>query len=386
MLGIMAIACCQTARSTGRSSHRRLASPSLRSTSALSPQPPLHPAEFVASGTSSENNWQQASPANFVDVTPLAAKIRSEVRNYSQHHPLKLVGILANVGPFRQDSQLYSERIAEALQEDLIDYELWRCKADTPLMIQETIRKANEAEEVDGIIVFYPIFPAAQQGPYKNRLNGVYNKTHDSHFRDLVSRGKDVEGLRGTKWYHNSRRKSGSKDASQIVYPCTARSVEAILEQYHSWDSQSPAFPWLGQTVSIVNRSEIVGRPLAAMLARKGANVYSIDEDTIIKFWAGGERLQRCITSLEECVAESSIIVTGVRHEGFQIPTDCIASNSTLVNVSEFTNIDEESLLRRPDIRYIPQVGKVTVAILEENLVQLHRRKLNPADWVGEVS
>jgi methylenetetrahydrofolate dehydrogenase (NAD+) len=308
-------------------------------------------------------------------VAPLAAKIRSEVRKYSQHHSLKLVGILADGGPFRQDSQLYSERIAESLQEDLIAYELWRCKADTPQIVQETIRKANDAEDVDGIIVFYPIFSADQKGPYKNRLNGVYYKTHDSHFRDLVSQEKDVEGLRGTKWYHNSRRKSWSEDASQIVYPCTARSVEAILEHHHPWDSKSPALPWLGQTVSIVNRSEIVGRPLASMLARKGANVYSIDEDTIIKFWAGGERLQRCITSLEECVAESSIIVTGVPYEGFQIPTDCISSNSTLVNVSEFTNIDEQSLLSRPDIQYIPQVGKVTVAILEENLVQLHRRK-----------
>lgn len=377
MLGDMGIAFLQRAWSVGRSNLRRLASPSWRSTSALNKEPPLHPTEVFASGTPSENFCRKSVPPHVVDVTPLASKIRSGVRNYSRHHSLKLVGILADGGRFRQDSELYSERIAESLDEDFINYELWRCKAETPLAIQETIRRANEAEDVDGIIVFYPIFPAAEKGPYKNRLNGVYYKTHDSHFRDLVSQDKDVEGLRGTKWYHNSRRKAGSKDTSQVVYPCTARSVEVILEHYHPCESKSPSMPWKGQTVSIVNRSEIIGRPLATMLARKGANVYSIDEDTIIKFWSGGERLQRSVTSLEECVGESNIVVTGVPHEGFQIPSDYIANNSTLVNVSEFTNVDENSLLRRPDIRYIPQVGKVTVAILEDNLVQLHRRKFD---------
>ena len=32
-----------------------------------------------------------------------------------------------------------------------------------------------------------------------------------------------------------------------------------------------------GKSVTVINRSEIVGRPLAAMLANDGADVYSVD-------------------------------------------------------------------------------------------------------------
>ncbi len=330
--------------------------------------------EKAVSTTSTSSSLKHPFPSHFVDVTSLAEEIRDQVRKYSQSHLLKLVGILADVGPFRNDAELYSERISKCFLEDHINYELWRCRADSPSRIQEIIQKANEDEDVDGILVFYPIFPTSQKGPYKNRLSGVYYKTHDSHFRDLVAPSKDVEGLRGTKWYHNPRRKSKSNDSSQIVYPCTARSVQAILEQYHEWDDQVPS--WHTQTVSIVNRSEIMGRPLAAMLASKGATVFSIDESTVLKFWPDGERSQRCTISLKDCLSESNILVTGVPHDNFQIPIEHISSGTTLVNVSEFTNVDEAHLLDRTDIRYIPQVGKVTVAILEDNLMRLHKRKL----------
>ncbi len=42
-----------------------------------------------------------------------------------------------------------------------------------------------------------------------------------------------------------------------------------------------------GKTVTIVNRSEVVGRPLAAMLANDGARVYSVDLDGIQVFHRG---------------------------------------------------------------------------------------------------
>jgi methylenetetrahydrofolate dehydrogenase (NAD+) len=289
------------------------------------------------------------------------------------------------------DSELYSERIAKTCAEDGIGYDVWRCPpVTTPEEIGHTIRHANENPQVDGILVFYPVFTnTRQKGPYKNRLQGVYYKTYDCHFRDLVALDKDVEGLRGTKWYHNHRRhktprggqrQQQQQQSQQLVYPCTARSVEAILEHYHfsagKKETAVTTSHWRGQTVSIVNRSEIVGRPLAAMLAAKGATVYSIDDSsTVIKFWPRGERLQRCQMTLQECLSESTILVTGVPHEDFQIPTSCIPLHTTVVNVSEFPNVSENELVNRTDITYIPQVGKVTVAILEENLVLLHRQR-----------
>jgi methylenetetrahydrofolate dehydrogenase (NAD+) len=306
-----------------------------------------------------------------IDVTPLADSIRQEVRQYTQqHNHLQLVGILAEVGPFRHDAELYSERIQETLQEDGIQYQLWRCQGHQQQQLESVIRQANENSNVHGIVVFYPIYPPSIPGPYKNRLTGVYYKTQDDYVRNVVDPAKDVEGICGTKWYHAPQLKQ-----PRLVYPCTAMSVQQILEHYHSKD-------WQDQVVSVVNRSEILGRPLAAMLAAAGATVYSIDADSILRFRPDG-RSHRCSSNLklQDCLAESSVVVTGVPHADFDIPTNFLAEGTTVVNVSEFTNVCEETLLaHRPDIKYIPQVGKVTVAVLEQNLVRLHQRSLADAD------
>ena len=69
-----------------------------------------------------------------------------------------------------------------------------------------------------------------------------------------------------------------------------------------------------GKVVTVINRSEIVGRPLAAMLANDGATVYSVDIDSIYVFKQG--RLIPAdddgITA-EACVRKAEIVVTGVR-------------------------------------------------------------------------
>lgn len=41
-----------------------------------------------------------------------------------------------------------------------------------------------------------------------------------------------------------------------------------------------------------------------------------------------------------------------------------------MVNVASYKNVDEPSLLAVPGVRYVPLVGKVTVAMLERNLLR----------------
>jgi methylenetetrahydrofolate dehydrogenase (NAD+) len=273
----------------------------------------------------------------------------------------------------------YSERIAETCWEDGIHYELLRCTGDDPSTVSERILQANSRSDIDGLLVFYPIFaaqPVTDRGPYKNRLTGVYYKTQDDYLRDLVDPSKDVEGLCGdynARWLF----RAGNRPTDDRVVPCTALSVKLILDHYHH-----AAPSWNGQIVSVVNRSEIMGRPLAAMLALEGAIVYSIDADSILQFRPGG-RLRRCTSpeiNLEWCLQQSSVVVTGVPSPEFQIPAEAIAPGTTVVNVSEFTNVCEDTLLDRPGVKYIPQVGKVTVAVLEHNLLRLHRKAQRRVD------
>ena len=362
-----------------------------------------------------------------IDVTPLAESLRSKVREFTKNKKhLKLIGILANEGSHRLDSEIYSDRIQQTFEEDGIDYEVWKYpetgEAGEDLdkrhclvsgkeiqqarlqWIKDKIKIINSSSDIDGALVFYPIHPFGPKGPYKCKLTGVYYKTQDDHIRDLIHPSKDVEGLCGTKWFQI--RDSGQKYPPSI-YPCTALSVLRILEEYHirrgsrktrgnnkfhkgtdkngTNDSSDKEFEqnkcWRDQTISIVNRSEIMGRPLAVMLAEKGATVYSIDIESILQFRPNGKRLRRCNpskTTLETCLEESTVVVAGVPDYDFRLPLSSIQQGSTIVSVSEFPNVYEEAMFEeRPDINYIPQVGKVTVATLSLNLMHLKQKSLS---------
>lgn len=55
-----------------------------------------------------------------------------------------------------------------------------------------------------------------------------------------------------------------------------------------------------------------------------------------------------------------------------------LPKGTIVVNVASFKNVDEESLLKIPRVLYVPQVGKVTVAMLERNLMRLFEQFHHP--------
>lgn len=60
----------------------------------------------------------------------------------------------------------------------------------------------------------------------------------------------------------------------KCVLPCTPLAVVKALEHLHAYDPSLPEGNRLrGKKVTVINRSEVVGRPLAAMLANDGAQV-----------------------------------------------------------------------------------------------------------------
>lgn len=71
---------------------------------------------------------------------------------------------------------------------------------------------------------------------------------------------------------------------------------------------------------------------------------------------------------------QSSIVITGVPTKNYRLPTEWIQPNTTVVNVASFKNVDEETLLKVPGVVYVPMVGKVTVAMLERNLMRLYEQ------------
>jgi methylenetetrahydrofolate dehydrogenase (NAD+) len=316
---------------------------------------------------------QALTTANVLDVSPLAEAMRTEIRQYArQHNDLKLVGILA--GQDREDAELYSERIAEAFWEDGMEYELIRCPARERSQVEQLIQSTNDRRDVHGILIFYPIFAQqrnARPKTYLNRMNGTYYKTDDDFLRDRVDPAKDVEGL-GCDWNarHLFRARAKGRVDDEIYVPCTALAVKKVLEAYHI------RHDWSQVVVTIINRSEILGRPLAALLALNGAKVFSVDEDSILGFHPCGRLRRYTHMDLSTCLKQSSIVVTGVPDANFCLPADAIVDGTTVVNVSEFDNVNECNFVDRPSVTLIPQIGKVTVAALQHNLIRLHQKSL----------
>jgi|Transcript_5272 methylenetetrahydrofolate dehydrogenase (NAD+) len=297
-------------------------------------------------------------------------EIRQKVERMKQDglEPPLLVGLLANRDPA---ARKYAEWTGKACRADGLRYELRTL--DDPIDVEAALIDANDDPRVHGIIVYYPIFGQEES------FSGA---SQDDYLRDTVSHKCDVEGLchlYRTNLYRNVRYLDYPTNNQKCLLPCTALSVVKIIEACpQTYDPKKPVARKLeGKTVTVINRSEIVGRPLAAMLANDGAVVYSVDINSIYMFKDG--RLHSCPDETpESCVRKSSIIVTGVPTKNYKLPTEWVNPNSTVVNVASFKNVDEEELLKIPGVVYVPLVGKVTVAMLERNLMRLYEQFHDP--------
>jgi len=195
----------------------------------------------------------------------------------------------------------------------------------------------------------------------------------DHYLRDCISPKKDVEGLCFSyrhALYRNQRFLDEEK-VKKCVLPCTPLAIVKILEHLKVYDSNLALGNRLtGKVVTIINRSEIVGHPLAAMLANDGAEVYSVDIDSIFLFRRG--KLLATTETAETACQKSSVIVAGVPVKSYQLPLDHISDNTVVVNVSPFKCLDVDGLQNKSDVVYVPSVGKVTVSMLERNLERLY--------------
>lgn len=277
-----------------------------------------------------------------------------------------LVAVMASDN---ESAKIYAEWTQKACEEDGVDFRvLERRKED----VEETVQELCADTNVHGVMIYYPCFGAAPSW---------HGSSMDDFLRDSLPIEKDVEGLCHTYrhlLYHNTRyvqtQAAGDESAvrrRKCLLPCTPLAVVKILEALHMYDANLPVGERLqGRSVTIVNRSEVVGRPLAAMLSNDGASVYSIDLNDI-QLLVRGAHPVAVTESIEAVVRRSHVVILGVPSESYRLPPAWVTPGSVVVNVSSYSNVDEEELMRVPGVRYVPLVGKVTVAMLELNLLRL---------------
>lgn len=147
------------------------------------------------------------------------------------------------------------------------------------------------------------------------------------------------------------------------ILPCTPLAIIKCLEHAGLYNQLlkygDRAF---GKTVTVINRSEVVGRPLAALLANDGARVLSVDIDSIQEYTkrpktavdpeAGGDTKQKrifhpthvvnsCSLTLEQCLALSDAVVSAVPSLTYKVSTDALKDGCVAVNVAGEKNFEE---------------------------------------------
>ncbi|KAL7761924.1 hypothetical protein ACKLNR_008459 [Fusarium oxysporum f. sp. zingiberi] len=272
-----------------------------------------------------------------------------------------LAAFLANGDPA---AVKYAEWSKKTCEENGFNFDLRTVDKE---LLEEEIMKANEDDNVDGMIVYYPIFPN--------------NPSHDKYIQESVDLGKDVEGLRHKhihNMYHNIRFIDPPENRKKSILPCTPLAVVKILEYLQIYNPILASGNRLfGKTITVINRSEVNGRPLAALLANDGATVYSVDV-TGVQIFTRGEGIKKARHQvedkegwkLEDCLPLSDVVIGGVPVESFKVPTELIRDGAVCINFSSYRNFDGPAIKEKASI-YVPSVGKVTIAILLRNLVRL---------------
>ncbi|KAJ7126455.1 NAD-P-binding protein [Mycena crocata] len=336
---------------------------------------------------------------------PIAAAFRDEVKlslSQSVRRP-RIVGILATSSA---PSKFYADFTKKQCEDLGVEFVLKKTgAADTGDLgegegVEEAIIEANEDENVDGIMVYYPIF-----GPQQ-----------DHYLQQVVSPYKDVEGLHFKfhyNLYHNIRfiqpqslLSSGVPSASSAgvmeseepppgtvksIIPCTPLAIVKCLEHVGVYNKILPyGDRAYGRTITVINRSEVVGRPLAALLANDGARVFSVDIDSIQEYTkrprvagitqsdAARRYHPRHVVhpsnaTLQECLALSDVVVSAVPTASYKIKTEWLKDGCVCLNVAADKNFEKD--VRDKASMYIPAVGKVTILMLLRNLLRLQQYK-----------
>ncbi|TFK55649.1 NAD(P)-binding protein [Heliocybe sulcata] len=231
--------------------------------------------------------------------------------------------------------------------------------------VEEAIIDANDDDSVDGIMVYYPIFGVQQ----------------DQYLQQVVSPLKDVEGLHFKfhyNLYHNIRfvqpkalissvaptdippqpaDDSPPEGTVKSILPCTPLAIVKCLEHIGVYNKILPyGDRAYGRTVTVINRSEVVGRPLAALLANDGARVFSVDVDSIQEYTKRPKStdspsfakyhprhiVHPSTLSLQECLGLSDVVISAVPNADYKVKTEWLKDGCVAMNVAAEKNFEKD--------------------------------------------
>jgi methylenetetrahydrofolate dehydrogenase (NADP+)/methenyltetrahydrofolate cyclohydrolase len=262
---------------------------------------------------------------------------------------IKVVGLIASDD---KPSLAYARATQQKFDAIGIDYDLRHIKR---LELENEIVSLNADSDVHGIFIYFPVFHNEQ----------------DSYLRNLVDYQKDIEAgsqYWTRKLYANDRLALNHDPSRKALLPCTPLAIVKILAELGLYSNATDR-PLTGKTVTIFNRSEVIGRPLAVMLSNDGALVYSFDLNGPLLF--RDAKPEEVDISRATALQESDIIITGVPSPQFsKVRSNEIMQDTVCLNFSSLPNFADD-IEGYPGI-YIPKVGPMTVAMCMRNTIRLY--------------
>lgn len=212
---------------------------------------------------------------------------------------------------------------------------------DTPQWkVEDKILELNRDEEITGILL---------QLPLPKHLDAEY-------LTNLIDPRKDVDGFTELNTGRLSLGKPGN-------VPCTAKGVVDMLDFYD--------ISMEGKDVLIINRSDIVGKPLAQLFLQRNATVTVAHSKT---------------ENLKDKVKQADIVVTAVGKPNF-LKYDDFKEGATVVDVSiNFVNGRMYGDVKKTSYGYLQTlgnltpvpggVGQATVIALIDNVITIAEEEL----------
>lgn len=267
--------------------------------------------------------------AEILDGKKVSDKVLNELKvRLSRSYSIpKLSIILCGDDPA---SILYTKMKKESGEAIGLNVEI--CKLDERITADEFIQEIkNLNKTADGIMIQLPL-----------------PKHFDSkHILSFIDSDKDVDGLTGISL-------GRTMEGDERFASATPKGIIRLLEEYN--------ISLEGKEVTIINRSSIVGKPLALMLINRGATVTVCHSKT---------------KDLLKHTKNADIIVIGVGKPNF-LNADMIKPEVVLIDVGiskvegeiagdiDFENVKNKASFIAP----VPGgVGPMTVAMLLENVV-----------------
>jgi len=259
----------------------------------------------------------------------IANELSEKVSEYKKNglHP-KLATVLVGDDPA---SRIYVNLKKKDSEKIGIDYEEFYYDDISEEDLLSLIDKLNKRKDIHGILVQLPLPKHIDSNKVLERIDPI----------------KDVDGFTPI---NVGRILLNISD----LFPCTPKGVVKILDEYN--------VPIEGADVTIINRSNIIGKPLAAMMINRGATVTVVHTKT---------------KDLKEKTKHADIIIVGVGRTDF-LTADMVKEGAVVVDVGITRNVDgikgdvkyDEVSKKTSYITPVPGgVGPMTRAMLLENLI-----------------